>query len=688
MVTNSKVLTVSYGTFSCTLEGFDDSFDTMKAIAEYFRDLAGDDRYFGAEPPTPDAEMLARIAEREIERRVQARTEHGAIVLTAPAAQADAQVTPESEAPQAAPDAASETIAVSEEIAQDVEIADAADDNSLETVADAGDSIAAQDSAPEEISDEDALEEQGEKGAQEVEIVDVSDAPEISNILASLSETEDTGDQAALDEPVDDVAEAIIEAEVLEESEAETVSDLAPAIDHDDDSIAAKLRRIRAVVSKADAQPEEDDFSEDEHAENLMAPDLDDSDSVLQLDDAMATAAVESDVHVQDSEAQTEVSEAQDSDDAPKTVTPVRPVRARVVRMKREDFEDAVTSGVLEAEEDLSDDTDVPAAQDVIEAEVAPVSGDAARASESTLTPEDEADLVAELAQIEAELNRADALGDDADIEEDAAQDVTSAIEPSQDAVIAEDVAAADVDVSRLMAETDNQMDEPEGSRRRSAIAHLRAAVAATKAEKAAGQDLRDTTDGSEAYRDDLASVVQPLQGARPKRPQVPSSEAEQGSAPRPSREEGPAPLKLVAEQRVDAATQEADTTPRDPVRPRRVSAADRTEAPVAPAAPVSAPEEKVSNFAEYAEHMGANNLPEMLEAAASYLTFVEGHDRFSRPMLMRMARDMDEDNFTREDGLRGFGQLLRQNKIEKLPDGRFTASERISFKPEDRAAG
>lgn len=686
MVTNSKVLTVSYGTFSCTLEGFDDSFDTMKAIAEYFRDLAGDDRYFGAEPPTPDAEMLARIAEREIERRVQARTEHGAIVLTAPAAQADAEIAPEPEAPQAAPDVASEPTAVSEEIVPDVESATSADDDTHDTGTDAGDSVVPQDAVSEDVSDEEVLEKQEIQDTQEIEIVDVSDTPEISNILASLSDTDDNDDQLALDDSVDDAAEEIIEAEIMEAPEAETVSDLAPAIDHDDDSIAAKLRRIRAVVSKADAQPEEDDFSEDEHAENLMTPDVDDSESVLQLDDAMATAAVETDVRVQDSEAQTEVSEAQDNDDTPKTVTPVRPVRARVVRMKREDFEDAVTSGVLEAEEDPTDSAD--AAQDVIEAEVAPVSGDAARASESTLTPEDEADLVAELAQIEAELNRADALGDDAEIEEDAAQDVAPVTEPSQDAVIAEDVAAADVDVSRLMAETDNQMDEPEGSRRRSAIAHLRAAVAATKAEKAAGQELRDTTDGSEAYRDDLASVVQPLQGARPKRPQVPNSEAEQGSAPRPSREDGPAPLKLVAEQRVDAPTQEADTTQRDPVRPRRVSAADRTEAPVTPAAPVSAPEEKASNFAEYAENMGANNLPDMLEAAASYLTFVEGHDRFSRPMLMRMARDMDEDNFTREDGLRGFGQLLRQNKIEKLPDGRFTASERISFKPEDRAAG
>ena len=111
------------------------------------------------------------------------------------------------------------------------------------------------------------------------------------------------------------------------------------------------------------------------------------------------------------------------------------------------------------------------------------------------------------------------------------------------------------------------------------------------------------------------------------------------------------------------------------PVRPRRVR---RTE----PAPDTTAESGSASGFAAYAQDVGAADLPELLEAAAAYMSYVEGRDQFSRPQLMTTLRQAEVTDSSREDRLRSFGQLLREGKIRKTSGGRFTAAETISYKP------
>ena len=220
--------------------------------------------------------------------------------------------------------------------------------------------------------------------------------------------------------------------------------------------------------------------------------------------------------------------------------------------------------------------------------------------------------------------------------------------------------------MERLMAETDHQMGEPESATRRDAFAHLRAAVAAKKADQAMGSDDRDSV-GDDAYRNDLADVV------RPRRP----TGGGQTRIARPG-EGRPAPLKLVAEQRIDV-DRPAAAAASGPIRPRRVAAIVETS---------QADLDGEDSFSEFAAEMGATKLPDLLEAAAAYMSFVEGHKEFSRPQLMTKVRQADSDGFSREDTLRSFGKLLRDGKIEKMKGGRFTASEEIGFRRDERAAG
>ncbi|MEM1410016.1 MAG: hypothetical protein AAGG79_04635, partial [Pseudomonadota bacterium] len=251
----------------------------------------------------------------------------------------------------------------------------------------------------------------------------------------------------------------------------------------------------------------------------------------------------------------------------------------------------------------------------------------------------------------------------DGTFEPDAAEDET--LKP-------DDAGAAAFD--RILEETNSKLADDEGSRRRSAIAHLKAAVAATKADRLVktGKAREEEEEQEQSqYREDLAKVV------RPRRPSEGRVLSEPRERPTPL-EDRPAPLMLVSEQRVDGDLEEE--APRAAIQPRRVNTEIlRMQGEVGG--------EDLS-FADFAKQMNATELPDLLEAAAAYSAFVEGQKHFSRPQLMRRIASYERDSYTREAGLRSFGQLLRQGKIQKLKRGQFTITPETRFNPEARIAG
>ncbi len=774
MVQNNKVLTVSYGTFSCTLEGFEDSFDTMKAIAEYFRDLAADDRYFGAEPPQPDAEMMARIAQREIARQVEARSSDSGIHLRAAAA------APAAPAQVATPDA---TPAAEKRAEPQLEETAAEDTDAVEPVADSPATTA--ENADQIAEDREAV---AETTAEETDTASDSVLADVSSALRETRAEDLATDADEADDIQDD-----IQADLADDLMAEDVLDSAPRSEDTvpaTDSIAAKLQRIRAVVAKTPNRSEE--FIEDEHAdavstgENNLPEDVatafeddlrDDEpfedeatheESVSDILDRLDLTGARVDAPASDDAADAEdesdadtVSEtiAQDtlsdeSADEPEAqaqpVRPQRPLKARTIRVTRnvqatpEDSDgttaaDAaepetknasdVTAGApsAEAESHATPAEEKPAATEapaepirprrpvrgrVIRVKRAQADGSLIDATaedvtprrepaadtpkaiapaapkESSLSEDEEADLMAELAAVEAELmassgSQADATpAEDDAFEEDhteVAPEAPAAAERPAREILTSSDASTDGDVSRLMAAADDRLSDEDAASSRETYNQLRAAVAAAQADTGESDDARREA-RTRAFREDLAHVVRPSRGG-----------SDDGAA-RGAGQARPAPLKLVAEQRIDPAPEEkpaaaTQAQPSDmPVRPRRVSSVlmGADEDDTAPAA-----RQQDGAFATYATEKGAVELHELLEAAASYMSFVEGRESFSRPQLINKVRMLEgQDDFNREDSLRSFGMLLREGKLKKASNGRFSVSSQIGFRPGNRAAG
>lgn len=294
---------------------------------------------------------------------------------------------------------------------------------------------------------------------------------------------------------------------------------------------------------------------------------------------------------------------------------------------------------------------------------------------DDTISPEDEAEMLAGLARIEAETakRRAEALP------------ATAMNNPP--------------DLERLFDATEIRFGGAETSRAHANISHLKAAVAARNADAPAVSV--EENDETEAYREDLANAVkdQDPRTAKPLTETPETMEAERAT-----------PLLLVSEQRVDDGSdkdslddlddaaeddaienlaahspEDADETPASraepiggKVLPRRVRRtitnsfeSDRdTLASVAAAAGEDRPE-LGSDFEDFATELGAKELVDILEAAAAYSQLVQGRESFSRPKLLRLAMDADQ-TFSREEGLRSFGQLLRNGTIKKIKRGSF----------------
>lgn len=734
MVGSNKILTVSYGTFSCTLEGFDEPFMTMKAIAEYFRDLAAEDRYFGAEPPTPDAEMLQRIAEREIQRRVEARvSEHGLTLRQTEAAPApEAQPAPAA-APLVLPAAAAvAAVAVADEPAQ-------------------------AHATPEPVADETQI----EPAELEVALAPVEAEPEPE--AEAEAEVEDVQVAADVQDDVedDDLSLDVIMAEAAQDlPEAELAQPAAilfaePDADGEEDSVAAKLARIRAVVegvrngTAAQAMDEEDAVTDPVAApvDADFAFDIDTHEDMPELAAAEAARAAHQDEPAMDQSDDGPVlttgladDDMEDDDSAPSAdaddmIAAAEPVFDPAYAEDDEDFdgEDADIDYALEAEEAeeaaavaegqpdpapaepedaellarlsdlaLTDQTSEPAVAAEAEADaMAMPQDDDLDAAIAAMAPEMEPDAQGD-AQAEEQpgfFQRARArvirlskvatiLGHSNADEAKGEAPAPEAIDEPQPAAM--EVAAADryddtgdedPDVSRLMDEAKSKLEGAESRRRFSAISHLKAAVAATLADRQMQPGEMQQTPQDEArndlepYRDDLSKAV---------RPRRPSAEAA-SATPRPSLDKRPAPLVLVSEQRVDRPHGAAHDGAA--IRPRRISAGNLAvfSDPEEEDEGVEVTPESATSFADFAGKIGATSLIDLLEAAAVYTASVEGRATFSRPQILRKVEFVSTRSYNREDSLRSFGTLLRQGKIQKTGRGQFTVTGNSRFMAEAR---
>jgi hypothetical protein len=469
--------------------------------------------------------------------------------------------------------------------------------------------------------------------------------------IAALFQVEDTSPEVAKDSGQDD-ADAVVE---------ETA---APATS----SIASKLQRIRSVVAAsvsglggnsnaaaANDMPESDDLTDD-LTYALSAEE--EQDTALANNEFISAADLEADEDSASDEGFDDF-EYEDSD-APGAFD--RSFEDELAEIEH-DLDDSETSRRKVALE-LSDEDLIAAA-----AMARPRNAPRPKAFERTLEAEAESEaevdetvkadgekdkLLSDLAAIEHEMAQADSIDEDAQNEAADAEAAQARRVRAQESLGEDSNGGNDETVERLLSQTNSKLNDDHTQRRQSALAHLKAAVAATIADRVSPKDSDERVETNAAvddYRKDLASIVRPKAVERAEQkaePEIVAEDAETADIE---------PLVLVPQARVE---------PDAAVRPRRIDRNARAETA----------REQSTGFADYADEMGANELHDLLEAAAAYLSTVEGKPHFSRPEVMHMVMRHDRDRtFSREAQLRSFGDLLRNGTIEKVDRGQFVIS-------------
>lgn len=740
MTSESKILTVSYGTFSCTLEGFDNPFDTMKAIAEYFRDLAAQDRHFGAEPPPPDAAMLHRLAEREVSRLAASRTAEAAPLDLPAETRAEApvapriQINPTGRRP-APPAVEAEPAFVAEAATPEPSLQDVIPDGVAAKLARIRRSVnptAAEAAAPlaavlNEAIQPEPVEDVAFAAAEEP--VDLATAT--SDVAARLGALIADGSAANQEYEIDDAVDAPVEA-------AADLSDADSWTQAEDQVIEAE------AVDAAPLQAEADDFdttsliaaeddlstalTEAEAAEFTDIPLLDEDD--LTSEDVAMLAQLDGTVF-------DEASLTGELDD---TLPESQPTALDLAEVELEDPLPELASGP-DLDDALPEELEAALADTAEEApEAAPVLDEAPMDAPVEAAEAPQVDDLQPVGKSGARTRRVNSRVVRIHPSEDAPGSSRKR-DPAATRVLSTTTEDSD-EIARLMQQAEEVMAEDENRRRQEALSRLKAAVVATEADRADIDYEAPRADTNlDPYRDDLAEAIQPETPPEPQpEPEVKPTRRKSvmirpADEPRPGTIRpgmiSPPPLVLVSEQRIDRITPASapapaaapamspsspgigpsEGQPMVALRTGRLSGAIGAGAALAtagrpaqnlvlekpsygPAADAEEDEDLAedskeideSGLATFAELVGARSMAEMLEAAAAYATCVEKRNHFTRPQLMRrMMASAGGKPVSREDGLRSFGTLLRTGRIEKVTRGHYSLAENSPYLAEAR---